>query len=389
MLFKRVLENIKKNKKIKEDGGYVGVPVPFKRMADYIPSWEKGMSIQILGATGSMKSRLVRSMFIYNVYKFYKQTGYKVKIIYCPLEDNKEKVYNNFICNYLKEHHNIYITLQELNSKGGRSLPDFVLEKLEEAYEYFGELEEVVNIIDGRHKPSEIFEFCQDYALKTGEIKTEYTLVEGKQIKQPYYVANDNVHTFVIVDNMSNLETEKETPSERETMVVFAKKYIRERLCNFFGFTVIQVVQSDFATERQQYNKEGLTIISKLEPSLASIGEAKTISRSAHIVLGLFDPSRYDILKFPIPPKTDPKACYDIDILGNKFRSLKVLKANDSDFNFRIGLLANAIAETFEELPLPKTPEIEEVYARYKDKRKFTPVNTKPILFKEDDETPF
>jgi hypothetical protein len=391
MLYTRVLENLKKNKKIKDEGGFVGVPVPFSRMSDYIPSWEKGHSIQILGATGSGKSRLARYMFIYHVYRFYKQTGYKVKILFFPLEDSKEKVYNNIICNYLKEEHGIFITLQELQSKGGRSLPAFVLDKLEEAHAYFEEFEEVVNIIDGRHRPSEIYDYCEEYALKVGEVRTEDVIVEGAKIKQPYYTSNDDTHVFVIVDNMSNLETEKESPTERETMIVFAKKYIRERLCNFFHFTVVQVVQSDFATERQQFNKDGQTIVSKLEPSLASIGEAKTISRSAHVVIGLFDPSRYDILRFPIPPKSDPKLCYDIDILGNRFRSLKILKNNDGDFNFRIGVLFNAISETFEELPPPKSVELEAVYSRYKEKRKFVPVNVKPVLFKEEDadEAPF
>lgn len=389
MLYKRVLDKIKNNRKIKEAGGYIGVPVPFKRMSDYIPSWEKGHSIQVVGATGSGKSRLTRAMFLYHIYEFYKKTGYPVKILYFPLEDSKDKVYNNIICNYLKVQHGIYITLQELNSKGGRSLPAFVEEKLDEAYEYFEDFEKVVNIIDGRHIPSEIYKFCEDYALETGKILKSKVIVEGKEIDQPYYVANNDVHTFVIIDNMSNLETSSENPSERDAMTKFAKTYVRERLCNFFNFTVVQVVQTDFATERQQFTKEGLTIVSKLEPSLASIGEAKTISRSAHIVIGLFDPSRYDLLKFPIPPKSDPTACYDIDILGNRFRSLKILKSNDSDFNFRIGLLFNAVSETFEELPLPKSPELQEVYARYKDKKKFIPVNTKPLIFKEDDEPPF
>lgn len=81
-----------------------------------------------------------------------------------------------------------------------------------------------------------------------------------------------------------------------------------------------------------------------------------------HLVLGLFNPSRYDLVHYPIPPKEDPEACYRIDILGNRFRALKIIKSNDSDVGMRIGMNFNALAETFEELPLPKTPEIKGIY---------------------------
>jgi len=364
MLFNRVIDNLKKNKETREKGGYVGIPYPFPRLAEIIPSIERGQSIGVLGGTGVGKSKATRFIFLYSVYAFYKKTGYKVKIFYFPLEDNKEKVYKNCICNYLNENYDIHISYNELNSKT-TILPDFVLEKIEEANDYFADFEKIVEFVDGIYKPKGIYDFLEDYAKKTGKVKSRTRKTEeGLDIKETYY--ESDTHTLVILDNLSNLDEDPEDDinSEREAMTTLAKKYVRQRLCNFFGFTVVQIMQLDFQSERQQFTHSGMTIVSKLEPSLAGIGDAKTIARSMHLILGLFDPSRFDLIQYPIPSRQDPENCYRIDILGDKFRALKVLKDNDGASGIRIGLRFNPLQETLEELPRPKTPEIKAIYEK-------------------------
>jgi ABC-type multidrug transport system fused ATPase/permease subunit len=91
MIFERVKNSILRNKEIKEAGGYIGLPCPFPRLSQYIPVIERGQSIGLLGSTGSGKSRLARYMFLYHPYKFYKDTGYPIRIFLLALEDNKER----------------------------------------------------------------------------------------------------------------------------------------------------------------------------------------------------------------------------------------------------------------------------------------------------------
>lgn len=363
-LFKTVRNEILQNAALKESGEYIGIPVPFPRLAEYIPVWDKGQSIGILGPTGSGKSRVTRYIYIYQAYKFCKETGYKLKILYFPLEDNKEKVYKNVIAHYLHEVHNITISLKELDSKCDKPLSPMIQEKIVEAEEYFREFESVVTFIDTVTQPSKIYEECRKFALNLGKVEKYTVDLEGEKIEQFRYISD--YHVLCLVDNMSNLDPENQ--DERRTMVDFSKRYVREKLCNFFKWTVVQVLQSDFQTERQQYNRDGETIVAKLEPSLASIGEAKTISRSMHLVLSLFDPNKHDILQFPKPSKKDPDNCWDISILKHRFRSLKVIKNNDGATGLRIGLLFDALAETFTELPAPKTEELKAVYQSIKGK---------------------
>lgn len=375
MIFDRVKDSILKNKTTKEQGGYTGIPTSFKKLREYIPCTEKGYSIGILGATGSGKSRFTRYMYVYEPYKFFKETGYPIRIFILGLEDNKEKIYRSLICHYLFELYNIYITLQELDSKGDRILPVFVADKIVEAEEFFKEFEKTVTILDGIHTPSAISKYFEQYALSTGKIQSVDIEIEGKIVKQSKYTANNDVHTLIIVDNLSNIDTEEKLPTEREAMTYFCKKIVRERFCNYFNFTVVQVIQQDFATERQSFNRDGNTILAKLEPSLASIGDSKVISRAMHIVYGLFNPSRFDLIQYPIPSKHAPNNCYRLDILGNRFRSLNVLKANDSDFGMKIAFNFDAISEIMSELPRPvekdgKTAnaELEEIYHRIRAK---------------------
>lgn len=360
MIYNRILEKLKHNKSIKQKGGYIGIPYPFPRLSDYIPSIEKGHSIGVLAGTGVGKSKFTRYVFLYHVYKFHITTGYPVKIIYFPLEDNTDKVYINLLCHYLYDQQGIIISPQEIKSQKG-TLPDFVEEKIEEAKDYFKHLESIVTFVDYLFTPKEIYEYCAKEAMKYGK-KMKRVGADG--VDEFYYQPIDDTHLIVIVDNMSNLDTDPEDGcnTEREAMVKFAKEYARAKLCNKYNMTVVQDMQLAFDKERQQYTHSGMTIVSKLEPSLDGVGDAKTITRSMHLVLGLFNPSRYDLVHYPIPPKEDPEACYRIDILGNRFRALKIIKSNDSDVGMRIGMNFNALAETFEELPLPKTPEIKGIY---------------------------
>ena len=391
-LYTIVAKDVLKNKKIKEKGDYIGVPMPFGRLSEYIPIIERGHSIGVLGATGSGKSRFTRWLFLYEVYKFHKETGYPVKILYFPLEDSKKKVMRNIFCHYLHELYGIYINLQELDSKGNRILPDFVEDKIKEAWEFFEEFEQVVTIVDGYNEPTEIFEYCQNYALRTGKEETYFVENNGEAIEQKRYIANNDVHTIVIVDNMSNIDTEKGADDERSAIVKFCKHYVRGILCNHYKFTVIQVLQQDFASERQTFNRDGESVIAKLEPSLAAIGDSKTIARSMHLIFGIFHPSRFGLIHYPLPSRHDPTNTYRLDLLGNRFRSLKILKANDTDFGMNVAFNFDAVTENMTELPPPKTPELEAIYDKIKSKSegKFSKIATQPIIIEEpEDDVPF
>lgn len=397
MLYKKVLDDIKQNKKLAEEGKYTGIPFPYARLNEQLSTIDKGQSIAVLSQTGGGKSKWSRYTFLYHPYKFAKETGYKLRIVYVCMEDNKEKVYYSIIAHYLFEVHKITISIKELMSKDRkRILPDFILEKLEEATDYFSEFEETVTLIDGMTEPEEIYEMCKGIAIQLGGEPTPYYEdIVGKKVKQWHYFSE--THVIAIFDNLSNIDSNEDSGNDNIAKLKFAKDYVRAKLCNFFRWTALTILQLDFESERQQFGKDGSSLMSKVEPSLAGIGDSKRSARSFHTIFGLFAPARYEFISYPQPNKHDPDNYYRIDILGDKFRALRVLKANDSLPGLRIGLMFDALTETFTELPPAK--EMDSIYKTLTEKSQNKFVNREnisnfvPSSFKQidtdDNELPF
>jgi hypothetical protein len=385
-LFNKVREQLFKNKENAEKGIFNGIPYPYAKLNEHLVSIDKGTAIGILGGTGLGKSKFTRYTFLYSIYKFYKETGYKCKVLLFCMEDSKERTMNFVICHYLKEVHNIIVTVKELNSRG-RILPRFIKEKLLEAEEYFNEFEQIVTFVDGITEPSKLYKICENVAVQLGTLKPYKEIVEGVEIEQVSY--QSDTHVIAIFDNMSNIDMEDEDSNEQKAILKFCKEYMRLRLCNFFNWTTVMVMQLDFESERASFTKAGDVNVAKLEPSLASIGDSKRASRSFHLIFSLFSPQRHDIISYPQPTKLNPDNYYRIDILGNSFRSLRVIKANDTDVGMRVGLLFDGIGETFTELPPPTDHEsLAKIYEKFNNKTKFTKT-TNIVIEQEPDELPF
>lgn len=371
MLYKKILEQIKLNKSLAEEGKIVGIPYPYPRINELLSPIEKGQSIAVLSQTGGAKSKWSRYTFLYHPYKFAKENGYPLRIVYVSMEDNKEKVYYSIVANYLHDVHGITISIKELLSKDrNRILPDFVLEKLEEAAEYFSDFEKTVTLIDGMTGPDEIYEMCAEIADELGTEEDYVETIAGKEIQQSRYISD--VHVIAIFDNLSNIDSDEEGGSDNIAKLKFAKDYVRARLCNYYRWTTLTVLQLDFESEKQQYGKDGVSLMAKVEPTLAGIGDSKRSGRTFHLVFSLFSPARYEFISYPQPNRHNPDNFYRIDILGDKFRALKVIKSNDSLPGLRVGLLFDALSETFTELPQPKDPQMESIYKSLTDKKQIS-----------------
>lgn len=366
MLYEKVLETLAKNKEATANGEYIGIPYPYQRLNTYLSTIDRGQAIGLLGPTGSGKSKFVRYTYLYHTVRFALDTGYKLKIMFFCMEDSKEMTYNFVLCNYLYEVHGIQISVQELTSKKGE-LPDDIYFKIVEAKDYFQRFEEIVTFIDGEDEPTKIYDICRKVALKLGTTTKYKEIVEGEEIEQFRY--ESDTHVIAIFDNMSNFASEDGSSNEQVAILKFVKDYMRLRLCNFFKWTCVLVLQMDFESERQSFTKNGETIASKLEPSLASIGDSKRSSRSLHLIFSLFSPYRHELPQYPLPSKFNPENFYDITILGNSFRSLRVLKSNFTETGMRVPLLFDGLSETYTELPHPKTPELESIYNEFRGRK--------------------
>jgi hypothetical protein len=136
------------------------------------------------------------------------------------------------------------------------------------------------------------------------------------------------------------------------------KDYVLEIFSKRFNMVNVIVHQQTPTSEKQTFTSKGGLIEEKLEPSLEELHLNKGVQQDYRTVIGLFNPSRYDI-----PTHNG----YDISLLGQTYRSLKFLK--DRDFgleNSSIGLYFNGANGEFMELPTPQEMLTGNHYERFR-----------------------
>lgn len=353
-LYDEVIKDLIEKKALREKGLYNGIPYPFERWRDFIPSIDPGMYYQYLGSTGVAKSRIIRYLHIYETLKFSIQNNYPVKIIYFALEDAKKSVYKKMICHYLWENHKIDIPLKILESKE-EPLPDKYLQMIRKEREFYERLEQSLWIVNDATTPSEIFNVCTKMHKAYGH----------------------SHHMIAIIDNFSNIVAEPKHRSDWEAVRELSRNYIRLQLCKEMNYTVIGVLQADFESEKNTFRNSGKGSISSIEPNMGSIGDAKVVARDAFMVFALFSPWRYEIKAYP------HSEGYNIDVLRNRFRSLLMLKNNEGEMAPRLGMLFDGKHEIFQEMPLLTDKEgLDRIYNQIiKEEQERKEKFTKKLLF--------
>lgn len=342
LIFKEVLEELKKNKENHEQGYFNCIPFSgFDRLERYLPGVEQDTYYLLTANSGVGKSKLSRGLFIHNPYQFVlnnPECGIELSILYFSLEESKKKVVLSEIAKYIFQTTGQIVSMKQLQSRGRyNTIEKSLFPVIEQSEEYIDNFLSVVNIIDNIRNPTGIYKYCRDYALKIGTYYDKFgnplTAQEVEQVRTgqgdaykkiaSYRKHNPNHYVIVITDHISLLEPE--TPhggtrlTQHQTIGRFSADYCLA-LRDKFGFTIVNVQQQASDKERVETNFRGDTIETKLEPSLDGLGNNKETQRDANVVLGLFGPNRYGItdhLGYPITRFKDHYRC--LHILKNKF----------------------------------------------------------------------
>jgi len=333
-LYEEVLREIEEKKERKERGLFNGIPFPYPKWRDYIPTIDKGMYLGLLAPSGVGKSRFIRKTFVYDLYDFSKANNYPIKILYFALEDAKIPVFKKIICHYLWERHRFDITPSQLDSKY-IGLDSRYLEVMKQDRAFFEALEKDVVIVNQCSTPSEIVKYCEEVHRRVG----------------------DTHHIIVIVDNFSNVLPDQNHDTEWKAVRELSRNHIRLNLCKKLGMTVIAVLQTDVDTDKNSYRNSDKAPVSTLEPNTASIGDIKVIIRDFYILLGLFHPWKYEIKRYPYQDG------YNTEVLRNNFRALLMLKNNEGEMAPRLPLWFDGRKEIFTEMPdLAEKDKLDKLY---------------------------
>lgn len=342
-LFETTLNNIQAKADIKAAGGFNGIPYPYPRLSEFVPSIDKEQVIGITSYSGAAKSKFLRHTYVMYPYEFSLHNNYDVLIDYYALEDSNIKVYKNILCTYLWQKHKIRTSTFDLDSKF-KALSGDTLAKIKEGEKYLQDFSSKVRIKDHITHPFGIFNDVVKTAQELGEVIYKDVDYGNGNIRKIIsdFKPKGSTHWMMLFDNLNNIDKEKHHHDKKEAMDSFVQRDCRLLYSKIFKATCVIVHQQALEAERQQFTNAGGSILEKLKPSSANLGGTKEVVRSYHLLFSIFAPHKF---------KVENYKGYDIKLIGNNFRELEVIKNNDGFDNVSVPLYFDGAAEFFRELP--------------------------------------
>lgn len=361
-LFSRTIHKIKENVSNIKNNIRNCLPIlSLTRFAKYIPGIMKGVNYIVTANSGVGKTQFTKHYFVYEPFEWVianPESKLKLKILYFALEESKEEFMLGVMCRRLFIKHNIVVDVLELQSLFDSAVDDKIITLLEEDEDYFIAFEECVDIIDTIDNPTGIYKYVRRYSQdhgthyyrsfkdkKAAPITFEkYAELEDKNgWVYSHYIADDpDEYVGVIVDHFSLLSTEKpDCDTLHKSMTKMSADYGRKQITKHYKYFFVNVQQQAAETEKQQFTNMGNSIESKLEPSLAGLGDNKLTARDAHVVFGVFAPDRYEM---------NQHLGYDTSVLKDNYRAVIILKNRIGRSNLKIGLYFRGEVNMFTEL---------------------------------------
>lgn len=359
MDFKSIYDKLVINKQNHDSGYYNCIPfMGMERLEMYLPGIEQSTYYLLAAASGVGKSKLARYLFIHNPIVFLENnpdSGIELDILYFSLEESKEKIILAEISKYLYTKYGLSISIKQLASVGRYNvISSENLAKVKEAETHVRRFLDRVTIYDNVRNATGIYKTVRNFAMtvgtyydKEGKALTPEEVIQvtggiGETYKKVncYKLHNPKHYVIILTDHISLLQ-----PESGETLWQTMGKMSSTYNLHFrdkFGFIPVVIQQLAADKERVDGNFQGKTIEDKLEPTLDSLGDNKTIARDVNIALGLFDPARY---------KIDNHNGYDITRLKDRYRSLNIMKSRDGIANKKLPLFFNGAVDFFKELP--------------------------------------
>jgi hypothetical protein len=350
---------MRSNRERAESGSVNCIPNKFDRFSDYWAGTEQGKLYMVTAASGVGKSKLAKKLFVFDVIDQvfdHPEWNIDLHIKYFCLEESKVNFMQSLMSYKMYHNDNHRKSVTEMNSIGSTIGPD-TIEKAEGGTEYWKRFEQVVDIIDDVRHPTGIFKRTEEWLEDHGKwemVNREFTNNDTgnkyiKEVKDYYVPDHPNRYVIVIVDHISLISQEKHDGvlmSLHQSMTKLSSDYFLQ-LRDKYNCSIVNVQQQAAESEKQQFNFRGNSIESKLEPSLANLGDNKLTARDVDLAFGLFAPDRYEI---------ENHMGYNVAVMQDHFRSLKILKFRDGISNIKMPLFFDGAVGCFEELP----PDMEE-----------------------------
>lgn len=376
------IEDLKRIKEIRDKGELLCIPYykSFPKLSNFVPGIVKGIMYKVTAGSGVGKTQLTKMLFVIAPLDYLRKnpnSKIKIKIFYFALEESEEEFIDSLICNVLAYKHKRRIDVMTLKGYRENYVDDELMRLIEDCEQDVDFYMEHIEVIDSVSNPTGMYKYCRTFSEKVGKhfwkdvkfTKTGpdgNTIVTEDKIYEKYEPHDENLHVICITDHVSLVTPEfdikkGETLSQHQSMAKWSTHYCRGQLTKHWGWTCVTVQQQEQGSERQHYTNTGESVISKTEPTLDGLANNKELQRDDYVVLSLYSPDRFGFEEYH---------GYDISLMRDTFRVIKILKNRLGIPNKYVPLLFDGATNRFVELPFPEEKEnLRKAYEKSKELR--------------------
>jgi len=332
----RVWDNLKNEIERGKKGYNVGLTMGFERLTKHVCNIQQGRYDTIGGATGTGKTALVDSAYVFHPYDYLQnnESFYSFEIIYYSLEIEPTVKLAKFVARKIWEDHEILTNINQIYSKGNYKIPKKVLEILDSYEEYFDEMQEKTLFFRSSLSPNYLYKDLMGYAEKRGKfIKNKDGIVIQYIPNNPFLI------TLVIIDHIGLIDGNKEDQGNKKKAIDRASKmlvYFRN-MCKFSPVVVSQFNRGIEGMDRKENDAQ--------EPQLSDFKDTGATQEDANTVMALFHPFKYGM---------ERHRGYPIIKLQRNYRSNHILKNRDGMDGLVVGMHFLGEVGKFKELPPAK-----------------------------------
>ena len=299
MITEALLEAIDRGREGKSQGYGIGLP----KLEQIIDGVCRGVYYLIGGESGTGKSSLYLYSFIYRPLGGHLNDD-NLKISLFSLEMNADKILAKLLSTYIFETYGKRLSLKQLLSASkGYILDDDSYQIVKECIPWMKKVEEKLVIYDKNISANGI------YSALLKELELAGTFKETD--KRKIYIPNnpDLIH-LVVVDHVARIFPTQGNTLKQEMDLTSKYLYSLKNRC---GITPIVIQQLNRSIQSMDRRKESMVL-----PLTSDFKDSNATIEDAEIVLAIFSPNK---------AKLTTHRSYDIKTLGDRFRSIVVLKS--------------------------------------------------------------
>ena len=328
-----VVENLQQEIDLGREGRAQGYSMGMPKLESIIDGVTKQTLVTLGGGTGSGKSSLALYLYTYRPLMEHMDDD-NFKVFYASMEMNATMLFAKLLSTYIFEKYHKELAIKEiLSRKKGYTLSDDDYEIVKDGLEWLKKVESKVEVYDKSLNANKLYAILMKNLEKLGT----FTETENRKIFKPN---NPDLVYVVIIDHIGLLKPSPGSSKKSEIDTTVGYLITLRNMCGISPVLIQQINRDQSNIERFKAGRMGIQISDFKESSDSTDG--------AEIILALNNPHR---------DKLNTHWGYNVKQLGDKFRSIAVLKSRYGDSDVEVGVNFFGKINEWRELPLP-----EEIY---------------------------